>query len=102
MDELTILQYSGIGLLIVLLIIFEAANFQSGGFSNKYTYVYYTCSNEAVRIKRTMVYCYKVYVTDADLCPLQTKRDRYGTYFKIKARSAQDAEYKIDELYRAG
>lgn len=100
MDCLSVLQYGGIIVLMVLLIIFEVKNFKGNGYANDYSYVYYTCKNIAVRIKRIVASRYKVYVSESDSCPVQTNKDRYGTYFILKARSAQDAEYRIDELYR--
>lgn len=100
MDCLSILQYGGITVLIVLLIIFEVRNFQGNSYANNYSYVYYTYNNIAVRIKHIVASRYKVYISEHDSCPVQTKKDRYGTYFVLKARSAQDAEYRIDELYR--
>lgn len=102
MDELTVLYYGGIATLAILLLIFEIRGFRSGGYSNNHTYVYYTVGNIPVRIRHTVGSSYKVYVTDNIPCPAETKADRFGRYFKIKARGAQDAEFQIDELYRAG
>lgn len=99
MDNLSILQYGGITVLIVLLIVFEVKNKQSRTFNND-SYIYYTYNNVALRIKRIFASRYKVYVSDYNMCPMETKRDRYGTYFSLKAKSASDVEYQIDELYK--
>ena len=100
MDCLSVLEYGGIMTLVVLLVIFEIRYFQGKRYANNYSYVYYTCNNIAVRMKHIVASCYKIYISEQDSCPVQTKKDRYGTYFIIKASSAQDAEYRIDELYR--
>lgn len=100
MDYLSVLPYGGIAVLILLLLIFEIRSFQGNSYANNYSYVYYTCNNIAVRIKHIVASRYKIYVSEQDCCPVQTMKDRYGTYFLLNARSAQDAEYRIDELYR--
>ena len=67
---------------------------------DSYDYVVTRVINITVRIKHIVASRYKIYISEQDSCPVQTKKDRYGTYFILKARSAQDAEYRIDELYR--
>ncbi len=100
MDCLSVLQYGGITVLIVLLIIFEIRNFQGNSYANNYSYVYYTCKNTAVRIRHVMASQYRIYIKDGDFCPAETSSDRYGTYFRLKARTASEAENRIDELFR--
>lgn len=98
MDTLSILSYGGIIVLITLLVVFEVKDRKGGNYNHNNGYVYYTYNNVSVRIRHVFLSQYKVYVFDS--CPVQTKSDRYGDYFTIKARSAADAEYKIDELYQ--
>ena len=98
MDVLNIMSYGGIITLIVLLIIFEVKGRQGGSYNNNSGYIYYTYNNIAVRIRHLAASRYKIYVND--FCPIQTKKDRYGTYFNMRACSASDAEYQIDELFR--
>lgn len=97
MDMLNILSYGGIAVLIILLVIFEIKDHKGGNYNNS-SYVYYTYNNIAVRIRHLFSSRYKVYVYDT--CPIPTKRDRYGTYFTLKAQSTADIEFQIDELYR--
>lgn len=97
MDILSVLSYGGIITLIALLIIFEIKDRQGNNYNNS-GYIYYTYNNITVRICRLAAARYKIYVNDD--CPIQTKKDRYGTYFILNARSASDVEYQIDELYR--
>lgn len=99
MDVLNTLSYGGIVLLILLLAVFEFKDRQGGNYANNSGYEYYTHNNIGVRIRQVFASRYKVYVYDA--CPVQTKRDRFGVYFTLKARSASDAEHQIDELYRS-
>lgn len=98
MDILTVLQYGGISTLILLLAAFELMDRQGGNFANNGWYEYYTHSNISVRIRHMFGARYRVYVCDA--CPVPTKKDYYGLYFTLKARSASDAEHQIDALYR--
>ncbi len=98
MDTLNIISYGGIAILIVLLVIFELKDRQLGNHNSNSSYLYYTHNNVEVRIRHLFSSRYKVYING--WCPVQTKRDRYGTYFTLKARSAADVEYQIDELYR--
>lgn len=98
MDTLGILSYGGIATLIGLLVIFEIKDHKGNNYSNNNSYVYYTYNNIAVRIRHLFSSQYRVYVYNN--CPIQTKKDRYGTYFSLKGRSAADIEYQIDELFR--
>jgi len=98
MDLLKVLPYGGVITLIALLLIFEVKDRQGGSYNNNSGYVYYTYNNIMVRIRHLVSSRYKVYVYGQ--CPVQTKKDRYGTYFALKAYSAADVEYQIDELYR--
>ena len=100
MNTLSILSFGGIITLAVLLVAFELKDRQGGSGSrgNGNGYVYYTHNNVAVRICHSFSSRYKIYVNGG--CPVETKQDRYGRYFILKARSASDAEYQIDELYR--
>lgn len=103
MDEtLTILAYGGIAVLVILLIIFEIKEGrigrshapQNGG------YEYYTESGETLRVRHVFGSWYKAYVFG--YCPVATKKDRFGVYFPVRARSASEAEYLIDGIYRRG
>lgn len=99
-DTLNILAYGGIAVLVILLIIFEIKEGrigrshapQNGG------YEYYTESGEALRICHVFGSLYKAYVFG--YCPVTTKKDRLGVYFPVRARSASEAEYLIDGMYR--
>lgn len=99
MDGLSVLAYGGIAVLVILLVVFEMKE----GFFGRRTprgggYEYYTVDNSCVRIHKAFGSLYKVYVhTD---CPVPTKQDRFGSYFPVRARSASEAEYIIDNLYR--
>lgn len=97
MDVLSIFPYGGIATLTLLLMIFELRDKQDGNHTNNVGYKYYTHNNISVRIRHISASHYKVYVYDS--CPVQTKKDCYGAYFTLKARSASDAEHQIDELY---
>lgn len=99
MDTLNILSYGGMFALIILLVIFEIKDHRGGNYNNNNGYVYYTYNNVAVRIRHMFSSQYRVYVSD--YCPVQTKKDRQGTYFVLRASSAADAEHQIDELYRS-
>lgn len=92
--DLKLLPYAGIFILILFLIIFELKDRQEVNIG----YLYYTINNEKLRIRQQMGNRYRVYVF-GDSCPIQTKKDRYGFYFSIKATSASEAEQRIDELY---
>jgi len=97
MDALHILSYGGVLLLVTLLIVFEIKYRQGGTFTQNEGYLYYTCNHVAVRIRHIAGTRYRVYVQgDA---PVPTQEDRYGSYFKLNAHSASDAEYQIDALY---
>lgn len=97
MDTLSILLYGGIATLIGLLVVFEIKDRKGGNYSNN-GYDYYTYNNVAVRIRHLFSSQYRVYVYNN--CPIQTKKDRHGTYFSLKGHSAADIEYQVDELYR--
>lgn len=99
---LNILAYGGIAVLIILLIVFEIKEGMIGkshGLQNN-GYEYYTESGEALRIRHVFGTLYKVYV--CGYCPVATKKDRVGIYFPVRARSAFEAEYLIDGIYRRG
>lgn len=101
-DTLMILAYGGIAVLVILLIIFEikegrigrSHTLQNGG------YEYYTESGETLRVRHVFGSLYKAYVFGC--CPVATKKDRFGVYFSVRARSASEAEYLIDGIYRRG
>lgn len=99
MDSLNILGYGGIAVLIILLVIFELKEgrlgkrrAQSGG------YEYYTPDNNKVRIYKAFGSLYKIYVYGN--CPVETKKDRFGCFFTVRARSASQAEYLVDDIYQ--
>lgn len=99
-DTLMILAYGGIGILVSLLIIFEI---KEGRIGRNHTpqnngYEYYTEGGEALRIRHVFGSLYKAYVYGH--CPITTKKDRYGVYFPVRARSASEAENFIDSIYR--
>lgn len=98
MNTLSILSYGGITALIVLIVVFEIKDYKGCNYRNNNGYVYYTYNNIAVRIRHLFSSQYRVYVYNN--CPIQTKKDRYGTYFSLKGHSAADIEYQVDELYR--
>lgn len=98
MDTLSILSYGSIATLIWLLVVFEIKDHKGSNYGNNNGYVYYTYNNVAVRIRHLFSSQYRVYVYNN--CPIQTKKDRYGTYFSLKGCSAADIEYQIDELFR--
>lgn len=97
MDILTFLPYGGIATLILLLAAFEIKDRQGVSYASSGGYEYYTHNNTLVRIRKVSGSRYRVYVHGA--CPVPTKKDRYGVYFTLKARSASDVEYQIDKLY---
>mgnify|MGYP000854209089 FL=1 len=101
-DTLSILAYGGIGVLVILLIIFEI---KEGRIGRSHTpqnggYEYYTESGETLRVRHVFGSLYKAYVFG--YCPVATKKDRFGVYFPVRARSASEAEYFIDGIYRRG
>lgn len=101
MDTLNILKYGGITALLILLLVFEIKDGHIGG--RKPTsggYEYYTAANSSVRIQHVFGSLYKVYVFGNS--PAPTKKDRFGTYFTVRARSASEAEYIVDDIYRRG
>lgn len=101
MDLLNILGYGGIAVLIILLIIFELKEGRFGKRTPQSSgYEYYTPDNSRVRIQKTFGTLYKVYVYSN--CPVPTKRDRSGYYFTVRARSASEAEYIVDDIYQQG
>lgn len=99
MDSLNVLGYGGIAALIILLVIFEL---KEGRLGNRRPqgggYEYYTPDNSRVRIHKTFGSLYKVYVYGN--CPVATRRDRFGCYFTVRARSASEAEYLVDDIYQ--
>ncbi len=101
-DTLMILAYGGIGILVSLLLIFEI---KEGRIGRNHTpqnsgYEYYTESGEALRIRHVFGTLYKAYVYGH--CPITTKKDRFGVYFPVRARSTSEAESLIDGIYRRG
>ena len=101
-DTLNILAYGGIAVLVILLIIFEI---KEGRIGRGHTpqnggYEYYTESGETLRIRHVFGSLYKAYVFG--YCPVSTRKDRFSVYFPIRARSASEAEYMIDGIYRRG
>lgn len=101
-DILMTLAYGGIAVLVFLLIIFEIRESRIVG---KHTaqirgYEYYTESGEALMIRHVFGSLYKAYVFGH--CPVATREDRFGNYFPVRARSASEAEYLIDGIYRRG
>lgn len=101
MDEaLYILAYGGIAVLVILLLVFEIKEGRIGRnhAPNNGGYEYYTESGEILRIRHTFGSLFKVYVFG--YCPVTTKKDRLGTYFSVRARSASEAESIIDGIYR--
>lgn len=101
-DTLNVLAYGGIAVLVILLIIFEI---KEGRIGRSHTpqsrgYEYYTESGETLRVRHVFGSLYKAYVFG--YCPVATKKDRFGVYFTVRARSASEAEYLIDGIYRRG
>lgn len=101
MDSLRSLGYGGIAALIILLVIFEL---KEGRLGNRRPqnggYEYYTESSDTLRVRHVFGSLYKAYVFG--YCPVATKKDRFGVYFPVRARSASEAEYLIDGIYRRG
>lgn len=99
-DTLNILAYGGIGILLVLLIIFEIkeGRIGRGHAPQNGGYEYYTQNGEMLRIRHVFGSLYKAYVFG--YCPVATKKDRFGVFFPVRARSASEAEYLIDGIYR--
>ena len=101
MDTLNILGYGGIAVLITLLIIFELKEGRFGRWKLRSGgYEYYTADNSYVRIYKAFGSLYKVYVYSD--CPVPTKKDRFGSYFPVRARSASEIEYIVDDIYKRG
>ena len=101
-DTLNILAYGGIAVLVILLIIFEI---KEGRIGRGHTpqnggYEYYTESGETLRIRHVFGSLYKAYVFG--YCPVSTRKDLFGVYFPVRARSASEAEYMIDGIYSRG
>lgn len=101
-NTLTILAYGGIATLVILLIIFEIKEGWIGRshMPRNSGYEYYTESGETLRIRHVFGSLYKAYVFGC--CPVETKKDRYGVYFTVRAHSSSEAEYLIDGIYRRG
>ena len=101
-DILNILAYGGISILVFLVILFEIKDGRIGRNHTPHDggYEYYTESGEILRIRHAFGSLYKVYVFG--YCPVATKKDRFGVYFPVRARSASEAEYLIDGIYRRG
>lgn len=101
MDTLNVLGYGGIAVLIILLAIFE---WKDGRFGKRTPhseeYEYYTADNSFVRIHKVFGSLYKVYVYNDS--PVPTKKDKFGSYFTVRARSESEAEYIIDGMYQRG
>ena len=99
MDKLEILRYGGVAVLVVLLVIFEMTDRRpvqrTKGLRGGYEY--YTPDGSRVLIRHVLGSRFKVYVYDE--CPIPTSRDRYGKFFKVNARSAYEAELKVDQAY---
>lgn len=101
-DTLNILAYGGIAILVILLVVFEIAE---GRFGRNHApksngYEYYTEDGNCLRIRHAFGSLYKVYVFG--YCPVATKKDRFGVYFPVRARSSSEAEYIIDGVFRRG
>ena len=99
MDKLEILRYGGVAVLVVLLVIFELTDRSPGRRIKglKGGYEYYTPDGSRVLIRHLLGSRFKVYVYGG--CPIATRRDRYGEFFKVNARSAHEAELKVDQAY---
>lgn len=102
MNDLTQLAHGAAAAILVLLLIFEVAEGRTGRAMpcNK-GYEYYTPDGSRVRLCHTCGTLYKVYVFD-DNCPVPVRQDRVGSYFTVRAHSAQAAEYAVDDLYQRG
>lgn len=98
MNILDILAYGGIAVLVILLVIFELKDRNTASCSTDKAYEYYTADGSSVRIRHVFGSLYKIYTFGS--CPVPTKHDRVGCYFTVRARSASDAENKVDNLYR--
>ena len=99
-DILNVLAYGGIAILVILLVVFEI---REGGIGKNHTpqnggYEYYTEGGNCLRIKHSFGTRYKVYI--CGYCPVPTKKDRFGAHFTSRARSASEAEFMVDGLYR--
>ena len=104
MDVLSILQYGGVALLVILLIVFEVRfRGTSGGnvaFGSADAYEYYAPNGSQLRIRRSGM-MYRVYVVMGGAPrSVELMQDRYGNYFTLRARNNQQAEQMIDDLYR--
>ena len=100
MYDLDMIEYAGIAALIILLIIFELRDVNCGNvLSANKGYEYYTSDSSRVRIHKVFGSLYKIYVYGN--CPVQTKQDRFGTYFTVRARSASSVEYIVDDIYQS-
>lgn len=97
MDALTILPYGGILVLVVLLVVFELTDTCPRKGMPRKEYEFITSDGSSVRIRHVFGTTYKVYPVGD--CPLNTETDRYGRFFRVKARSTSEVEYRIDELY---
>ena len=98
MDKLEILRYGGVAVLVVLLVIFELTDRSPVGRKKGLRgYDYYTPDGSRVLIHHVLGSRFKVYVYGG--CPISTSRDRYGEFFKVNARSAHEAELKVDQAY---
>ena len=98
-DTIDILAYGGIAALVILLVVFEIRDRTAGGqFVRGGGYEYYTPDNSCVRVQHTFGSHYRIYVFSE--CPVQTSEDRLGIYFPIRAQSACEAEFIIDQLYQ--
>ena len=98
MDKLEILRYGGVAVLAVLLVIFELTDRNPVGRKKGLRgYEYYAPDGSRVLIRHVLGSRFKVYVYG--VCPIATCRDRYGEFFKVNARSAHEAELKVDQAY---
>lgn len=103
MDNLLIvIAYGGIATLVILLVLFEIRDGRVGQshVPQNSGYEYYTPNGQSLRIRHVFGSLYKAYVYG--YCPVETKKDRFGTYFSVRARSASEAEFLIDGIYRRG
>lgn len=90
-----VIMYGGVALIAALLLIFEVRDFKRKASNTGYEF--YTVNGKRVRIRQNIRCCYKVYVFSE--APVSTKRDRFGKYFMVKARSTAEAEAVIDNIY---
>ena len=101
METLDILGYGGIAILALLLVIYE---WKDGCIGLRKPpnigYEYYTADNSRVKICKAFGTLYKIYVFGN--CPVETQNDRFGTYFTLRASSASEAEYLVDDIYQHG